>query len=415
MLRIYSLLVSLTAFVLPVSGWFSKKMHLFVEGRKDLIAEILKNRIPEDKIIWIHAASLGEYEQAIPIIQKLNKEYPSYKIWLSFFSPSGYEIKKDTNEVDYVSYIPLDTRKNAKAFLEALKPELAIFIKYEIWPNFLYELERQNIPRVLISALFRPNQTFFKNPQGFRSNALKLFNKIGVQNLESQELLNQIKYTNAIISGDTRYDRVIEQTRRDNSLDFLDEFCSNADLCIVCGSTWPEDEEVLLNYIQKCPEGIKFVVAPHQMQTSRIEKFRRSLLKTSSLWTELETSNLIDSSVLILDTVGYLGRAYSYADIAYVGGAVGKTGLHNILEPATFGIPVLYGRNTKKHPEAESLEQAGGGIFISNSEELSMNLDKLVNQESFRIQKGKNAQQFIINKAGATEKSMQLLRDYLNS
>ncbi len=413
MLRIYSILLSIVSFVLPVSGWFSKKMRLFVKGRKNLIAYIETTRNPKDKIIWIHAASLGEYEQAVPVIHSLRKEYPSYKIWLTFFSPSGYEIKKNTEEVDYVSYMPLDTMKNAKQFIQALNPEIAIFVKYEIWPNFLKELESQGVPSVLIAALFRPNQFLFKYPNSFRSKALRRFSNIGVQNNESLNLLNKIGYTNTILSGDTRYDRVIEQTGRNNQLDFLDRFCGNARLCVVCGSTWAEDEEVLLDFIQSAPEDIKFVIAPHEIQASRIEKLRIDLQKKSCLWSEQEDTDLENSKVFILDTIGYLGRAYAYADIAYVGGAIGTTGLHNILEPATFGIPVLYGRNTEKHPEAKELAQAGGGIFVSDATQVSQALTKLASDEQYRRSKGDNAKEFILNRAGATEKSMQLIHPYL--
>lgn len=414
MLRIYSTLLSIISFILPVFGWFSKKMRMFVQGRKDLLKQMAKLRNPKDKILWIHAASLGEYEQAVPIIHSLRNEYPTYKIWLSFFSPSGYEIKKNTDEVDFVSYLPLDTIKNARQFLDVLKPDLAIFVKYEIWPNFLKELESRNIPRILVAALFRPKQSLFKYPNSFRSKALRRFNEIGVQNNESLSLLNKIGYSNAIVSGDTRYDRVIEQTNRENRLDFLDRFCSNARLCVVCGSTWGEDEAVLLNYIQSAPKDIKFVIAPHQIQETRIKKLRDSLQKKSSLWSEHKESDLEGSSVFILDTIGYLGRAYAYADIAYVGGAVGTTGLHNILEPATFGIPVLYGRNTEKHPEAEELAQAGAGIFISDAAQVSNAFEKLTSDDTYRAEKGKKARNFIHKQAGATEKSMQLLRKYLD-
>lgn len=414
MRHIYSALLTVISFTLPVSGWFSKKMRLFVQGRKGLIKQVTRLRNPKDKIIWIHAASLGEYEQAVPIIHRLRKEYPTYKIWLSFFSPSGYEIKKNTDEVDFVSYLPLDTIKNARQFLDALKPDLAIFVKYEIWPNFLKELEVRNIPRILVAALFRPEQSLFKYPNSFRSKALRRFNKIGVQNSESLSLLNKIGYSNAIISGDTRYDRVIEQTDRDNRLNFLDRFCSNARLCIVCGSTWGEDETVLLDFIQSAAKDIKFVIAPHQIQEARIKKLRDSLQKQSSLWSDHKESDLEGSSVFILDTIGYLGRAYAYADIAYVGGAVGTTGLHNILEPATFGIPVLYGRNTEKHPEAEELEQAGAGIFVSDATQVSSALEKLTSENTYRTDKGEKARDFVHKQAGATEKSMQLLRKYLD-
>lgn len=414
MLSIYSVLLSLIARILPITGWFSKKMHLFVQGRKGWLAKLKATRQPKDKIIWIHAASLGEYEQAVPIIQFLQKEYPCYKIWLTFFSPSGYEIKKNTKKVDYVSYMPLDTRANAKQFLQVVQPELVLFIKYEVWPNFLKELELQNIPSVLLAALFRADQAFFKYPKGFRSRALRRFEAIGVQNFESLTLLQNIGFSPAIMTGDTRYDRVIEQTKRDNQLVFLDRFCSPARLSIVCGSTWGEDEEVLLACIQSAPEDVKFILAPHQILASRIEKLQARLQKTSCLWSELESADLENTQVFIIDTIGYLGRAYAYADIAYVGGAIGTTGLHNILEPATFGIPVIYGSNTNKHPEAEELEQAGGGIKISNAAQAKHHLEKLISDAAYREKIGKNAKQFILQQAGATEKSMQLIRKYLS-
>lgn len=413
MSRIYSILLSIISFLLPISGSFSKKMRLFVQGRKGLLQQLKNQRIPEDRIIWIHAASLGEYEQAVPIIHSLRSEFPNHKIWLSFFSPSGYEIKKNTDEVDFICYLPLDTPKNARVFLSILQPELSIFIKYEIWPNFMKELEKQHIPSILVSALFRENQSFFKNPKGFRAKALYRFNAIGVQDKNSMQLLKSIGYSNVILSGDTRYDRVIEQTNRNNQLDFLDAFCKNAKLCIVCGSTWQEDEEILLKIIQNTSNDIKFILAPHQIQTTRIEKLYNSLQKKTSLWSNYKKTDLAESSIFIIDTIGYLGRAYAYADIAYVGGAVGKTGLHNILEPATFGIPVIYGRNTQKHPEANQLAEAGAGFFISNSTELQQILDKMISDKTYRESKGENAKSFIKQQAGATEKSMQLVREYL--
>lgn len=390
-------------------------MQLFVRGRKDLLQHIQSLRNPKDKIIWIHAASLGEYEQAVPIIHCIREEYPSYKIWLTFFSPSGYEIKKNSDKADYISYLPLDTRKNSKRFIEILHPDLAIFVKYEIWPNFLKELEKQNIPRILIAAIFRSKQSLIKHPNSFRSMALRRFNTIGVQNIESFHLLEKIGYAHAVLCGDTRYDRVIEQTSRNNSLAFLDRFCSNARLCIVCGSTWREDEEALLDYIQSAPKDIKFVIAPHQIQTSRVEKFGNNIPKRVSLWSEHQDADLEASSVFILDTIGYLGRAYAYADIAYVGGAMGKTGLHNILEPATFGVPVLYGPHTEKHPEAKELAQAGGGIFVSNASEISQVLNSLTTDKRDREEKGRKAKDFLHAQAGATQKTMRLIRNYLKN
>lgn len=413
MIKIYTALISVVQSILPLSTLFSKKMKDFVAGRKNVFEFIKQTRKASDKIIWIHAASLGEYEQAVPIIKKLKADFPAYKIWLTFFSPSGYEIKKDNHEADYVSYLPLDTRKNAIKFIELLKPELALFIKYEIWPNYIAVLEEQKIPKLLISALFRAEQSYFRKPNGLMASALKKFDFIGVQDKNSLDLLHQIGYSQAIITGDTRYDRVIEQTQRDNQLDFMDAFTKEKGTYIVCGSTWPEDETALSDFIAKAPKEVKFIIAPHEIHASRVAKLQESLPTESILWSELADKNIKDYKILVIDAIGYLGRAYAYADIAYVGGAMGTTGLHNILEPATFGIPVLYGSNTDKHPEAEDLEAAGAGFKIPNKESLSQKLEHLVKEETYRKQIGANAKNFIQSQAGATNKSIEKIAKFL--
>lgn len=413
MIKIYSALIAIVQSILPISALFSNKMKLFVSGRKNVFELIKQNRKASDKIIWIHTASLGEYEQAVPIIKKLKADFPAYKIWLTFFSPSGYEIKKDNHEADYVSYLPLDTRKNTRKFIELLKPEVALFIKYEIWPNYMAVLEEQNIPKLLLSALFRAEQSYFKKPNGLMANTLKKFNFIAVQDHNSLDLLHQIGYSQAMITGDTRYDRVIEQTQRNNQLDFMDVFTKDEGTYIVCGSTWPEDEEALADFIVKAPKDVKFIIAPHEIHASRVIKLQKSLPTESILWSELADKNIEDYKTLVIDAIGYLGRAYAYADIAYVGGAMGTTGLHNILEPATFGIPVLYGTNTDKHPEAEDLESAKAGFKISDKETLCQKLEHLVEDENYRKQIGTNAKNFIQSQAGATEKSIKEIARYL--
>lgn len=413
MLRIYSILLSILSFILPILGRFNKKIKKFVEGRENIFQEIENKRKPNDKIIWIHAASLGEYEQALPIINNLKLLHSEYKIWLTFFSPSGYEVKKNSQEVDYISYLPLDTSKNALQFIKILNPQLCIFVKYEIWPNYMKAIQSNGIPSILMSALFREDQSLFKHPKSIRTKALKKFNAIGVQDEFSLNLLHSIGYYNTKVTGDTRYDRAWEITQRNNQLDFLDTFCSNAKLCIVCGSTWPEDEALFIEILNQIPEGIKLVIAPHEIQPERIKKFCEKTQKKASIWSNHSSAELLDSSLLIIDTIGYLTRAYSYADIAYVGGAIGATGLHNILEPAAFGIPVVYGSNSHKHPEAELLAQDKGGFFVKDSVILNKILTQLIIDENLRKGAGKNAHQFIHKNTGATSKTLELIEEYL--
>lgn len=349
----------------------------------------------------MHCASLGEFEQGVPILEAWQKAYPNYKIILTFFSPSGFEIKKNTTLAHVVVYLPFDTQKNAKKFLEIVHPSLSIFVKYEIWPNFLLELKARNIPALLVSGLFRKNQVYFKPHGGFMRKALRTIDHFFVQNKTSEELLKRLNLANVTMSGDTRFDRVSHQIEMDNSLNFMDTFVGNS-LCVVCGSTWPEDEAILLDYINNSSENVKFVIAPHKIDTSKIESFRSKLKGKSILFSEKDKGDLSTPSVFIIDTIGYLTKIYSYADIAYVGGAAGTTGLHNILEPATFGIPIVIGQNFDNFPEAKKLQQLAGLFSISSVAECKTILEKLVSDKNFRNKTGMIAGHFVNSNTGAT-------------
>jgi 3-deoxy-D-manno-octulosonic-acid transferase len=384
-------------------------MKLFFQGRKHVFKEIQNSIGSHDNTVWFHCASLGEYEQAVPIIESVKKLLPNFKIVITFFSPSGYEVKKNSPIADVIVYLPLDTRTNAKNFLKAVHPSLAVFVKYEFWPNYLYGLRKNSIPTLLISGLFRSEQFFFKWYGGFMKKALKSFDHIFVQDVHSKELLTQINFTNCTVSGDTRFDRVSHQIEQDNTLDFIEKFKQES-LCIVCGSTWPEDEEVLLKYIN-ASEGVKFIIAPHKIEKPKIESFRRKIEASTILFSEINTeaNALRDAKVLLIDNIGLLTKIYSYADIAYVGGAMGNTGLHNILEPATFGVPVVIGKNFQKFPEAERLQHLAGLFSVSNEEECSQILHKLVTDSSFRSKMGMIAGHFINSNTGATEKVLSYI------
>jgi 3-deoxy-D-manno-octulosonic-acid transferase len=401
MLLLYNLIVQIAAFVLKVVAVFSPKIKLFVEGRKPVF-EILQSTIsPNDKTIWFHAASLGEYEQGLPVIEKIKIKYPNHKIVLSFFSPSGYEVRKNNMIADVTVYLPLDTKKNAKQFLSLVQPEMVFFIKYEYWPNYLSELNEQKIPTYLISGIFREKQLFFKWYGGFYRTALNTFSYFFVQNEKSKNLLIKLGKTNVAISGDTRFDRVAAILKKDNSLDFIESFKNN-NLTIVAGSSWPKDETLIVGFINQNSEKIKFIIAPHNINHDQIKELKNSISKKVILFSEKETKNLADYDVFIIDTIGILTKIYSYADIAYVGGGFGNPGVHNLLEPATFGVPIVIGPNYSHFAEATALVNTGGCISISNHDELVDTFSNLIANENIRQEKGHICATFVQMNQGAT-------------
>tara|TARA_R110002074_G_scaffold133002_1_gene276574 strand:- start:30707 stop:31981 length:1275 start_codon:yes stop_codon:yes gene_type:complete len=409
MRTLYTFLTYGSQAVLWPTQFFSKKMKLFVDGRKQVF-QVLNDAIkPTDKTIWFHCASLGEFEQGFPIMEAIKKEKPDHKLIITFFSPSGYEIKKNMPIADVVTYLPYDTLINAKQFLKIVHPSLVFFVKYDFWPNYLFELKKQGIRTFLVSGLFRKNQSFFKSYGSFMRKALGSFEHFFVQNEHSKKLLSQIGFENVTVSGDTRFDRVSHQIEMDNTLDFMDTFKGDS-LCIVCGSTWPEDEAVLLNYINSSPSHVKWVIAPHKIDSDKIASFKNKLIKKAVLFSEKEQQSLSDTSILILDTIGLLTKVYSYADIAHVGGAMGTTGLHNILEPATFGIPIVIGKNFKKFPEALKLQDIAGLYAVESEVDCTEVLEKFVTDRKFREQTGMIAGHFVNSNTGATQIIIQKIR-----
>jgi 3-deoxy-D-manno-octulosonic-acid transferase len=406
---LYNFSTYITSKLILLTPFFSKKMSLFVHGRKSVFDTLKESINPEDKTIWFHCASLGEYEQGVPIMEKTKELFSDYKLIVTFFSPSGFEVKKNSTLANTIIYLPIDTVSNAKIFIELAHPSLAIFIKYEFWPNYLFQLKERNIPTLLVSGLFRKDQLFFKPYGGFMRKALNCFDHFFVQDETSKELLKSINIKETTVSGDTRFDRVSNQLMQDNTLAFISEFKQNK-LCIVCGSTWTEDETVLIDYINKASDDVKFIIAPHEINSSKIESFRKNIQKQSTLFSTKEETNISEYNVLIIDTVGLLTKIYSYADIAYLGGGMGDTGLHNILEPATFGVPIVIGNRFEKFPEAQELKDLKGLFSISNASECSKILEKLVTNKSSRIESGKIAKSFIENNKGATNKTMDYIK-----
>ena len=400
MQSLYNSLINFSQPVISIAGKFSQKLKEFSEGRKDLFQRLEKLLQPGSHYIWIHAASLGEFEMAVPVLKMLKDEYPSEKIIVSFFSPSGFNNKKKHELVDIFTYLPLDTKYNAEKFLELINPKMAFFIKYDFWPNFLMGLKDRNIPTYLVSGVFRQNQSFFKFYGKWMINSLQAFDHFFVQNEESAELLSKIGFGNTTVAGDTRFDRVAAQITQDNRIEFIEDFKANQ-LLTVFGSSWPEDENLFIDYINKHPEQ-KFLIAPHEIKAEKIQTLSDKIKQPVLQFSEMKKANIEDFNVFILDTIGYLGRVYSYADIAYIGGGAGSTGLHNILEPATFGIPIIIGSNYDKFPEAARLRQLAGLFSVKNSEEFEEIMDKFISNPDFRKKSGMIAGHFINSNTGAT-------------
>lgn len=410
MLFLYNLIIQIASFLLKIVAVFSPKIKLFVEGRKSVF-EILESKInATDKTIWFHAASLGEYEQGLPVIERIKEKFPSHKIVLTFFSPSGYEVRKNNLVADVTVYLPLDTKKNALQFLSIVRPEMVFFIKYEYWPNYLTELRKLGIPTYLISGIFRKNQLFFKWYGGFYRTALNTFTYFFVQNESSKKLLLELGKTNVAVSGDTRFDRVASILEKDNSLDFIETF-KNDTLTIVAGSSWPKDENLLVDYINQTSEKIKFIIAPHNIKEEQIQELKNSISKRVVLFSEKSNKNLADFDVFIIDTIGILTKIYSYADIAYVGGGFGNPGIHNILEPATFGVPIVIGPNFSHFAEATALVNREGCIPISNKKELMDAFSNLIANDNIRHEKGHICNTFVQMNKGATDIIMKKIND----
>ncbi len=409
MFFLYNLLTYIASALLKIVAVFNPKMKLFVSGRKTVFDTLAEKIQPTDKTIWFHAASLGEYEQGLPVMEKIKAKHPNHKIIVTFFSPSGYEVRKNTKAADAVVYLPLDTKANAKKFMDLTHPELVFFIKYEFWPNYLNEIKKRNIEAYLISGLFREKQIFFKWYGGFYREALKAFNHLFVQYDSSKKLLQNIGFTNVTVSGDTRYDRVSEILERDNTLPFIEEFIDGK-TTIVFGSSWQKGEAMFVDFINNS-KNTKLIIAPHTIGDDHISELQNSITRKTVLFTEMDGKNLADYDVFIINTIGILGKIYSYADAAYVGGGFGTAGLHNILEPAAFGVPIVIGPNHQKFPEAVALVQMGGCIVVKDKQEMEETLSILAYDEIYRTEKGHIAGTFVNMNRGAVDTIMKKIVD----
>lgn len=400
MIYLYNFCIAVYALLIRLVAPFNRKARLWCEGRKGLTERLQRAIGDAEHIVWVHSSSLGEFEQGRPIVDYIRAHYPDYKILLTFFSPSGYEMRKNYPNADYVFYIPVDTRRRVRQFLDAVKPEVAIFVKNEFWLNMLAELRRRNIRTYLASAIFRRNSIFF-NPVGdIWRKALHSFDTLFVQDEGSKALLAEIGVENVVVAGDTRFDRVSAIAEQAEKVEIVEQFKGDKRL-FVAGSTWGSDEDILLPLINENPD-IKFVIAPHEMDESRIERLLREVNGGAVRYTQLP-SDFADKQVLVLDTIGLLSRVYGSAEWAYVGGGFG-VGIHSTLEAAVYGMPVAFGTNYRKFREACDLIALGAGRSVRSAEELKVWFDELKSDNDYLARLSALAKVYVGQHRGATEK-----------
>ena len=402
MWTLYSLGIHVYAFLVFVASFFNAKAKKRFVGQRQTFKYLKSNVDKNAKYVWFHAASLGEFEQARPLMEELRRRKPEYKILLTFFSPSGYEVRKNYEGADLVCYMPLDTIHNAERFVRRVKPVDAIFVKYEFWPNFLFALRRRGIPTYIVSAHFRDNQAFFKWYGVAYAKVLKFFNRLFVQDMHSVELLNGVGIENVTISGDTRFDRVVEIASNRKELPLVEAFVGGQK-AIVAGSSWPKDEDMLIKYAQD--KGVKLILAPHEIHESHLAEIERKWNETGGAkpivrYTAATDDNVRNAGCLIINNFGMLSSIYYYGTVAYVGGGFG-VGIHNLLEAAVYGMPVVFGPNHTAFREALKLKECGGGISIASYEDFEREMNRLIaNPEKA----GAAAGNYVSSNKGASDK-----------
>ncbi|MCX6244929.1 MAG: 3-deoxy-D-manno-octulosonic acid transferase [Bacteroidetes bacterium] len=380
MFIVYNIFVLFYVSAIRIAALFNPKARQWVNGRKNLLKNIqsaLSSHKEKKKVAWFHCASLGEFEQGRPILEAFKLSRPDHRIVLTFFSPSGFEIRKNYPGADHVFYLPADTRANVKEFIRLLSPSIVFFIKYEYWYNYIAELKKKNIPVYMVSAIFRPSQPFFRWYGGWFRKQLDNLAWFFVQDRDSEALLQKIGISKVTVSGDTRFDRVQAVAEQNRPVELMEEFCRNSKV-LLAGSTWPEDETVILPFIHENNDKMKFVIAPHEVDKGRIDGLM-SLIGTGGLrYSEANAQSIAEARVLVIDSIGILAFLYRYAHVSFIGGGFG-VGIHNILESAAFGVPVIFGPNYLRFREACELIREGGAFSIGNKDEFKSALGNLLN------------------------------------
>ena len=404
---IYNLAMYILELGVKLAALFSDKPAKMVKGHREAF-DMLKSKIDRNaQYIWFHAASLGEFEQGRPLIERIRKEYPQYKILQTFFSPSGYEVRKNYDGADIVCYLPIDTPSNAKKFIELVNPCMVFFVKYEFWHNYLNTLYKKGVPVYSVSSIFRPNQIFFRWYGKSYQQVLKTFAHLFVQNEESKKLLAGIGVTNTTVVGDTRFDRVLDINAAAKQLPLVQKFKGDA-LTFVAGSSWGPDEDIFIKYFNEHPE-MKLVIAPHVVSDSHLKEIMSKLNRSCIRYTQATEAEVGKADCLIVDCYGLLSSIYRYGEISYVGGGFG-VGIHNVLEAAVYGIPVIFGPNNKKFREAQHLLEQKGGFEINGYENFKQLMDKFLSDKASLQQAGKAAGDYVMNNAGALNKIMNAVR-----
>jgi 3-deoxy-D-manno-octulosonic-acid transferase len=404
---LYDLAIRFYYFIILLVSPFNPKARLWLSGRKHLFERLRAEIDPEKPLVWFHASSLGEFEQGRPVIEAFREKRPDVKILLTFFSPSGYEIRKNYQGADYIFYLPLDTRKNAQKFVKLVKPQWVVFIKYDFWYNLLSVLSNKGIGIYLISAKFRSNQAFFKFYGFWYKKLLTYFNHLFVQDQESVNLLLKINIDQVTLTGDTRFDRVVQIAANSKPISSIEKFTAGK-FVIVCGSSWGKDEELIARYIENNNFNPSFIIAPHEINTGHIRGLQDRIHKNTILFSEMATGKDSEAEVLIIDNIGMLSSLYRYGQLAYIGGGFGA-GIHNILEAAVYGIPVIFGPNYSKFREASELIALGGAFTISTYDGLE-NLFNTLQKDNDKLRSASTASKLYVNdNVGSTEKILNYL------
>lgn len=408
----YSIFIRLYAFAAELAAPFSKKAYWWFTGRKDWRNKLQKVfSADRGKVVWFHCASLGEFEQGLPLMRRFKEENPDIFLLVTFFSPSGYEIRRNVPIADHVCYLPVDTKRNARDFLKIAHPEMAVFVKYDFWYHYLDALKTREIPTFFISSIFRPEQYFFKFYGSWTRKYLRNVAGFFVQNETSKRLLESIGVKNVVVSGDTRFDRTLSLAENPQPLPLIEKF-KGAAFLVVGGSSWQPEEEILHALSQENHENLKIIIAPHDVSEGHIQYLEEQFEGQCLLYSKANEKNITKYNVLIINSIGLLSRIYLYADMALIGGAFGS-GLHNILEALTYGVPVFFGPKTKKFPEAQQAIDAGCGCQIHNADDFLKRIHCFLEEpEALRALQEKS-KTFIKERIGATEIIFERLKDYV--
>jgi 3-deoxy-D-manno-octulosonic-acid transferase len=407
---IYNIIINLYNLLIHISGIFNPKAKKWVQGRKGIFKRIAKEVNPEKNLAWFHCASLGEFEQGRPVIEAFKNIHPDYRIIVTFFSPSGFEVRKNYEGADHIYYLPIDTASNAKKFIELTRPKMAFFIKYEYWFNYILQLRKQQIPVFGVSSIFRPGQRFFRWYGSWQRRMLKRFTHFFVQDVNSKNLLIEAGINQVTVSGDTRFDRVYEIAGKAKAFPLIEKFKGNNRI-FIAGSTWPPDETLIFDLIRKNPKNLKFIIAPHEVHKERINGIMKQLPAGSLRFSEINASNVEAAMVIVVDNIGILSHLYQYGDFAHIGGGFG-VGIHNILEAATFGLPVIFGPNYQKFREARDLIGRRGAFAVSDKPEFSDVTEKIINDKEVFEQASRVCKVYVEEKRGASDIIMEFVDQY---